>query len=56
MSQKNGINYAGTKDVSTDSFDLDGVDFDAIEENNTKRIDSQEAPEPSNDCGDSCVI
>lgn len=52
MSNTPGVNNAGTKD----EFNLDDVNFDAVEESNAAKIDAQEVIEPSNECEGGCII
>lgn len=59
MSHNPAVGYFGTQDFSKkeeSEFNLDDVNFDAIEEKNKDRIDQQETPEVDDDCGDACKI
>lgn len=55
MSGTPGVNYQGTK-APEEEFSLDSVNFDAVEEANAAKIDSQEEVEADNDCGGACTI
>lgn len=55
MVQIAGVNILGTKDESAPAFDLDNVDFDAVEESNAEKISAQPTHEDESDC-EGCKI